>query len=156
MNSAFGQSEPRVDSEHSSKGEATGENPTEVRSLHFLCALPVPLLTINARDGMHWSVRAGHVKAQREAFGWHAITTLPLDVAPLRGKVRLDVTIYPRKGQKEPDEGGKWEAVKPWVDGLQDAGVFAEGDDKVVVYGTFQWVKERRTGEVRLTLTAAG
>lgn len=123
------------------------------RRLHFLLPLPTPLLTINQRQKWHWSRRANETAKQRVFVGWFAKGHLPLDFSPLRGRVRVDVTVYPHPRQKEPDEGGKWEAAKAWIDGLQDAGVFAEGDDKVVVHGEFAWDKERRTGEVTLVLT---
>lgn len=123
------------------------------KSLSITLPLPVPLLTINQRQKMHWRARADATRVQREMAGWHARHGLPEDFAPFVGTVRLDVQVHPHPRQKEPDYGGKWQAVKPWEDGLQDAGLFAGGDDKVVVHGAFVWDKTKRTGEVTLTLS---
>lgn len=125
-------------------------------SLTLTLPLPSPLLTINATSSMHWAQKGRHVKAQRAMAAWHARLQLGPDWVPLVGRVRLDVTIRPRPRQKEPDAGGKWQAIKPLEDGLQDAGVFAGGDDRVVVYGAFTWDKTQRTGEIELTLTQEG
>ena len=123
------------------------------RTLTLPLPLPSPLLTINQRQKWHWTRRANETAKQRVFVGWFAKGHLPADALPLRGRVRIDVAIYPHPRQKEPDMGGKWEAAKAWIDGLQDAGVFEEGDDRVVEHGAFAWHKDQRRGEMVLTLT---
>lgn len=126
------------------------------RTLSVTLPLPRLLLTINRRRRMHWSWESREVASQRKAAKMHARDQLGPDFAPLTGTVRLDVDYYPYYGQVAPDEAAQWEATKPWVDGLQDAGLFAGGDDRVVVHGAVRWHRDKRTGEVVITLTEQG
>jgi hypothetical protein len=124
-------------------------------TLTVTLTLPRVLLTQNLR--CHWAVRARETSAQRELSGWAAAAQLGLGRfrraydQPVfwRGRVRLDATVYPRKGMRRLDDDNFWSAVKPWRDGLADAGLVA--NDAQFVIGTLTWAKERR-GEVLLTL----
>lgn len=131
----------------------TQEAQEPAQSVSVTMPLPKPLLTTNATSSMNWAQKGRHVAAQRTMAKMYAKQQLPPDFVPLVGRVRLDVAVCPYPMQKEPDAGGKWQAVKAWEDGLQDAGVFAGGDDKVVVYGDCEWRRWERTGQVTLTLT---
>lgn len=125
---------------------------TGTRTLTICFGLPRTLLSINARRRMHWAKEATLVKNQRADAAWAALTQTPFTVRPVfpTGRVRVDLTIHPRKGQRRPDDLALWEACKPWLDGLADAGIVA--DDRQCVAGALVWSDER-TGKIVLTLT---
>lgn len=117
--------------------------------------LPDPLLTPNQR--MHWGARARHVKAQREAAYWKALDTARFmgigggtNPFPLRGRVRVDIEVFPRPRMKRCDDDNFWAAMKATLDGLQDAGIVA--NDRQFVLGELIWWTNR-TSELILTLT---
>ena len=125
-------------------------------TLSITIPMPAVLLSINVRRRMHWRSQAAHTKEQR-LMAWCCALTLrsvPVPVAvpefPLGQLVRVDVLVYPRKGQRSCDDLAMWEALKPTLDGLEDAGVVA--DDAQFVVGTLVWLTERR-GELVLVLT---
>jgi hypothetical protein len=132
---------------------------TEARATTLTITLPLPdpLLTLNMR--LHWRARARHTREQREMAGWAAveavrtIRTLRAGVLPYifpEGRVRVDAEIRPRKGQKRCDDTAIWEALKPTLDGLEDAGIVA--NDKQFFVGSLTW-RAARTGELVLRLT---
>lgn len=127
---------------------------TGTRTLTISFPLPRVLLSINARRRMHWAKEATLVKSQREDAYWAArVQRRQLGQQGLifaTGRVRVDLTIHPRKGQRRADDLALWEATKPWLDGLEDAGIVA--DDRQCVAGTLVWSDERMA-EVVLTLT---
>ena len=127
------------------------------KSLTMILPLPEPLLTINARRRMHWSMQRLETRNQREMAAWVArAQTLHCacdDPYFPEGRVRVDVEVEPHPGQKQPDDSAVWEAMKPLWDGLEDANIVM--DDKQFVVGALVWNKRRRTGTLTLTLTAA-
>lgn len=127
------------------------------RTMQITLPLPDPLLTANKR--LHWAARARHTKAQRLGAYLCAVDARYAAGAwAVQGdrlwedcRVRVDVAIRPRPRMKRHDDTAIWEALKPILDGLQDAGVVA--DDKQFVVGSLVW-SQARTGEIVLTLTA--
>lgn len=125
------------------------------KSIRITLPLPDPLLSINARRRMHWAVQRLETRNQREGAAWVArAQTLHCECDDPyfpEGCVRVDVAVEPRSGQKQPDDGAVWEAMKPILDGLEDANLVS--DDKQFVMGTLTWDKKRRTGSLIVTLT---
>lgn len=125
------------------------------RTLTVRLPLPWPLLTPNTR--LHWAERARYTKQQREAGALYvrqAIVAatwpdLPI-VARFAGRVRLDVTVYPRPRMQVHDDDNFWAALKATRDGLADAGLVA--DDRQFVVGALTWDKANRSGELVVTL----
>lgn len=125
---------------------------TGTRTITVMFPLPRVLLSINAMSGMHWARKATIVRQQRVAVGWAAKLQTSANNHPVfpAGRVRVNMTVFPRKGQHRPDDTALWEAAKPWLDGLEDAGIVA--NDKQFVVGALTWASERK-GEVELVLT---
>lgn len=127
------------------------------RSLAITLPIPSPLLTVNVRVRMHWREEGRHVKAQRQDAMLAAYVAMCPDVETLRalpfpvGKVRADVTVYRRPRQQVPDEGAKWEWLKPVWDGFTDAGVWA--DDKQLVHGEIRYFPTAPEPRVEIVLT---
>lgn len=132
------------------------------RTLTIVLPLPDPLLTLNAR--LHWAARARHTKAQRleaiyrgiaaraEWSAEHDTPDVPHPHFPA-GRVRVDATVRPRPRMKRHDDTAIWEALKPILDGFEDAGIVA--NDAQFAVGALTWETER-TGEIVVTLTAIG
>lgn len=114
--------------------------------------LPTPFLTINWRRRQHWRAIARETKAQRAMAAWHTVAALAAANWPpmYPGAVRIDVGVFPYPRQQRPDTTAIWEALKPIIDGLEDAGLVQ--DDKQVTPGAITWSPERR-GELLLTCT---
>lgn len=125
---------------------------TGTRTLTIYFGLPRTLLSINARRRMHWANEALIVRDQRADAAWAArLQAAGLDRPVFAtGRVRVDLTIHPRKGQRRAEDFACWEACKPWLDGLEDAQIVKS--DAQFVAGTLVWSGER-TGEVVITLT---
>ncbi len=126
-------------------------------ALTITLPIPDPLLTVNYRKRMHWRTQARHTKAQRHdamlaAFG--AMADHPMTLyGPMfpRGKVRADVTVYRRPRQLIPDEGARWEWLKPIWDGFQDAGLVE--NDKQITHGEIAYYPTDPDPRVVIVLT---
>lgn len=124
-------------------------------SLVVTLPIPSPLLTINGTASMHWREKGRHVKAQREAAMLAAYAAMS-GATGLRGvlfptgQVRADVQVFRRPRQKVPDEGAKWEWLKPIWDGFEDAGVVA--NDKQIVHGEIVYLPRDDDPRVVITL----
>lgn len=94
--------------------------------------VPDPMLSSNARPT--WRQKARLVKELRTATGWVARQDRPAE--PMTGPVRLDVTICWPRWRKRHDQTNLYVMLKPVVDGLTDAGWWA--DDDQVTFGTVE------------------
>jgi hypothetical protein len=127
------------------------------RTITIAIPLPVPWLSANVRRRLHHQALARHTRQQRHDAALCAYAALAGYPDALQrplfptGRVRLDVTVCPRPGQRRCDDTAVWEALKPALDGVEDAGIVA--DDKQLVVGSLTWSKEH-TSTILLTLTA--
>lgn len=131
------------------------------QSVTIVLPLPFPLLSDNVTRRMHWTVKGRHAKKQRLDAYLCAVNARQRDAALVQGdrlwesgRVRVDVEVRPRPRMKQHDDTAIWEALKPTLDGFEDAGIVA--NDKQFMVGTLTWRKWERTGEVVITLTAVG
>ena len=101
---------------------------------------PSNALLPNTRSRKHWSSRSAATANLREAAKYEAYEQKPEGWEPmLRYKATILVQYeYSRyKGDREmPDLDGEMSAVKPAIDGLQDAGIIL--DDKYAVEYTIR------------------
>lgn len=141
---------------HSGEGEATGE-----KALTIVLPLPDPLLTVNYRRRHHWRVQQRLSREQRsDAYmagvgARYAAGTWAVQADHLwyEGRVRVDVEVRPRPRMQRHDDTAIWEALKPVLDGFEDAGIVA--NDKQFVIGTLTWARER-TGELVIVMSEVG
>ena len=78
----------------------------------------------------HWSARSKARKAFRAEAMWQAGLCLPHDWQPLTGPVALDIYVHWPK-RRRPDLDAVVSSVKSAIDGLADAGIFA--DDRQII-----------------------
>ena len=128
-----------------------------MRTITVAIPLPVPWLSANVRRRLHHQALARHTRQQRHDAALCAYAALAGYPDALKrplfptGRVRLDVTVCPRPRGKRPDDTSVWEAIKPALDGIEDAGIVT--NDRQIAVGTLTWSKER-SATVLLTLTA--
>lgn len=141
------------------QNEATGDPGASGEATKALCVsipLPDPLLTINVRRTLHWRVNGRHNKAQREMASLAAYEALSKMQGTLRavyfpeGRVTVDVVIFRRPRQKRADDTAIIEALKPLLDGCEDAGVVT--NDKQCQVGTVEWRPTDPQPRIELTL----
>jgi hypothetical protein len=127
-----------------------------VTSITIAIPAPDPWLSANARRRLHHQALARHTRQQRHDAALCAYAALAGYPDALKrplfatGRVRLDVTVCPRPGQRRCDDTAVWEALKPALDGVEDAGIVA--NDAQIVVGSLTWSAER-SATVLLTLT---
>jgi hypothetical protein len=128
-----------------------------VTTITIALPVPIPWLSANVRRRLHHQALARHTRQQRHdaaLCAYAAFMAYPSAVArPFfpAGRVRLDVTVCPRPRQQRCDDTAVWEALKPALDGVEDAGIVA--DDKQLVVGSLTWSKER-SATILLTFSA--
>lgn len=111
-------------------------------------------LWLSANDRMHWAPKSTRVKSLR-SLGWATACAAGLRNADL-GTTHVAAFIgYPKAGRADPSNAA--DTVKPLIDGMTDAGVWADDDDLHVVGPTF--LRDKTSGQpgvhiVRLVLTS--
>lgn len=127
------------------------------RALVITVPMPDTLLTINARRRLHWRTQAAIAKQQRHDAMLAAYAAMSGDAAALLApvfpsyvRVRVDVDLYRRRNQKTTDETAVVEAIKPLLDGAEDAQVFV--DDRQCTIGTIRWHAWAAKPRIEITL----
>lgn len=102
---------------------------THPYSSRNILTLDVPeTLWMSANERRHWAVTAKRTKALREKAGYEA----RLQLAVTAGPVLVTAFIqYPRNGRADP--GNAAPTVKPILDGITDAGIWADDDSSTVI-----------------------
>lgn len=84
-------------------------------------------MSLNKERGQHWSERSDEVKQRRKDAFWLAKEA---KVPHLERVLIVATPIYPDRRRRDP--GNAYPTVKAIVDGLVDAGVIADDNDKHV------------------------
>ena len=105
---------------------------TALRVVLPLC--PARELSPNARE--HWASKARAVKTMRRAAWACAHETLNGERPMLTGPVLVDATIGWAKGRKTVDPDNAVAMLKSAIDGLTDAGLWANDREVTVVVGS--------------------
>jgi hypothetical protein len=136
--------------------EAAAQQASEAFSLVVEIPMPQTLLTINQRRRLHFRTQAAIAKQQRHDAMLCAYAAMS-GARGLRGvlfpsgPVRVDIDLYRRPRQQVSDETAAVEAIKPLLDGLEDAGVV--GNDKQCTIGAVRWHPTDANPRIALTLT---
>lgn len=110
-------------------------------------------LWLSANGRLHWAAKAKRVKMLR-SLGWAKACAAGLRHANL-GCTHVAAYIgYPRAGRADPSNAA--DTIKPLIDGMTDAGVWADDDHLHVLGPTF--LRDKPSGTkgvhtVRLVLT---
>lgn len=91
---------------------------------------PPPAPTLNMNDRKHWAAKAKAAAAWREAAGWaaHDAANNGLQRNQPFSVVQLVIPVRSLKVRRDPSNW--YPTVKAVVDGLVDAGVFADDSSK--------------------------
>ncbi len=111
---------------------------------------PPKELSPNAR--VHWAVKAAKTRQMRESGYNHAIADEEVDenlqlLDPMK-RAKITFTFY-KAGRV--DEPNLTSSMKPWVDGLVDAGLFYDDSAKYLSSGEHKVVRCKRVDE-RITV----
>lgn len=85
--------------------------------------------TTNAERQWHYHKRAQIVRDARTRWAWHALTAR----IPRLDRVEIDARPLAKDRRWRPDVGACYPAVKAAIDGLVDARVLDDDDDRHVV-----------------------
>ena len=88
----------------------------------------VPDSELGSNGRLHWAVKARKVKQLREYVGYVARENAPPE--PITGPVVLTISVGWPKGRKRHDDDNMVSLMKAVIDGLTDAGFWA--DDRLV------------------------
>ena len=101
----------------------------DVAEVRFRFPTPAPVVSQNAVESWHWSDRAAHRSAWRQA-ACAAADGAAAALAPLRGH-RVEVTVALPVADKRRRDPSNWMAtcVKPILDGITDAAALWPDDN---------------------------
>lgn len=90
-------------------------------------------LWMSSNERRHWAVTMKRTKELRERAGYQA----RLQLAVTAGPVLVTAFIqYPRNGRADPSNASP--TVKPILDGITDAGIWADDDSETVIGPDFR------------------
>ena len=123
--------------------------PTETAA--YVVTLPAGMKLLNANDRVHWRTRARITKALREAAEKSALDAH----IPPQEQIRIQAVLHPHDKRRR-DPHNWYPSYKAAIDGLVDAGVIPDDDDRhltsiEVVLGT-----PVRHTQISLHITPAG
>lgn len=115
--------------------------------------LPPPAVSPNAR--CHWATKAKAVKQQRQDAAWAAqVAKANLSCAagyPVWERATIHATFYRPKGRVAMDQDNAIASLKASIDGLADAGIFAN-DRNVTWLAPTQVIGKRAGNLARVVL----
>lgn len=112
--------------------------------------LPVPPAYLSPNSRCHWSKKAKEVKTAREAAQIEALRVLNGRTAPRFTKARFSAILF-HLTKRTPDPDNFIAMLKPYLDGLADAGIVANDRDLWPERPIF--LQCNRLPHVRLTVT---
>jgi len=91
----------------------------------YVVALPAGMTLLNANDRIHWRVRSRITKGLREAA---KASALDVQIPPL-DRIRVQAVLHPHDKRRR-DPHNWYPSYKAAIDGLVDAGVIPDDDNK--------------------------
>jgi crossover junction endodeoxyribonuclease RusA len=113
----------------------------------YTVTLPAGMTLLNANDRSHWRVRARIAKALREAAAYSARAA---KIPPLE-RVRIEAVLHPHDKRRR-DPHNWYPSYKPCIDGLVDAGVIPDDDDKHLLSVEVVLGDPVRSGQISLRI----
>lgn len=108
---------------------------------------PHPSLSPNARE--FWATKANWVKYHRDlAF----VRFREQPSKPLWKAARYSVKVILCKGQRQPDEDNFMAMLKPYRDGMEDAGIISN-DRRLRLSGDVVFTRDKSLSESKVVLT---
>jgi crossover junction endodeoxyribonuclease RusA len=118
-----------------------------VNSITITIPIPHRALSPNART--HWATKAKKVKAARGVAWWYA--KVDADWTPTHWTNAISTVVWYAKTATHPDPDNALAMLKPYFDGLADAGVLA--NDRNLAHNPIRFEKDKANPRVELTIT---
>jgi crossover junction endodeoxyribonuclease RusA len=118
-----------------------------VNSITITIPIPHRALSPNART--HWATKAKKVKAARGVAWWYA--KVDADWTPTHWTNAISTVVWYAKTATHPDPDNALAMLKPYFDGMADAGVLA--NDRNLAHNPIRFEKDRANPRVELTIT---
>jgi hypothetical protein len=94
----------------------------------YIVALPAGMKLLNANDRIHWRTRGRLTKALREAA---AKSARDAHIPPME-QIRIKAVLHPHDKRRR-DPHNWYPSYKACIDGIVDAGVIPDDDDKHLI-----------------------
>jgi Holliday junction resolvase RusA-like endonuclease len=121
-----------------------------VNSITITIPIPHRALSPNART--HWATKAKKVKAARGVAWWYA--KVDADWTPTHWPNAISTVVWYAKTATHPDPDNALAMLKPYFDGMADAGVLA--NDRNLAHNPIRFEKDRANPRVQITITRVG
>jgi crossover junction endodeoxyribonuclease RusA len=118
-----------------------------VNSITITIPIPHRALSPNART--HWATKAKKVKAARGVAWWYA--KVDADWTPTHWTNAISTVVWYAKTATHLDPDNALAMLKPYFDGMADAGVLA--NDRNLAHNPIRFEKDRANPRVELTIT---
>lgn len=113
--------------------------------------LPLPHRDLHPNGRPHWRSKARHTKTHRSLAYISACGALPIMEKPPRWKSAKVQASFFMRTTKMPDPDGCIAWLKAYIDGVGDAGIFA--NDRELVWMHPKRAKDAKNPRVELTIT---
>jgi len=121
-----------------------------VNSITITIPIPHRALSPNART--HWATKAKKVKAARGVAWWYA--KVDADWTPTHWTNAISTVVWYAKTATHPDPDNALAMLKPYFDGMADAGVLA--NDRGLKHNPIRFEKDKANPRVQITITRVG
>jgi crossover junction endodeoxyribonuclease RusA len=121
-----------------------------VNSITITIPIPHRALSPNART--HWATKAAKVKAARNVAYWFA--AVDSSCQPKRWPNAISTVVWYAKTATHPDPDNALAMLKPYFDGMADAGVLA--NDRNLAHNPIRFEKDKANPRVQITITRVG
>ncbi len=122
-----------------------------MNSITITIGIPHRSLSANART--HWATKAKKVKAARGVAYWYAVEDSSR-CQRQRWTNAISTVVWYAKTATHPDPDNALAMLKPYFDGLADAGVLA--NDRNLAHNPIRFEKDRANPRVQITITRVG
>jgi len=111
---------------------------------------PVSALMPNRYKGKPWQAYAKELKEYRETTAYSALSARPSNWRTITGPIELFIHVGWPRGRR-PDLETVVSATKGSIDGLADAGIFADDSQLAVLHATHEY-GQPKPGYTRFTI----
>ncbi len=111
--------------------------------------IPIPHRALSPNARTHWATKAKKVKAARGVAWWYA--KVDADWTPTHWTNAISTVVWYAKTATHPDPDNALAMLKPYFDGLADAGVLA--NDRNLAHNPIRFEKDKANPRVELTIT---
>ena len=117
--------------------------------------IPIPHRSLSPNSRVHWARKAKHVKTARAIARLLSFTPqLKHETNALLWTNAISTVVWYAKTATHPDPDNALAMLKPYFDGMADAGVLA--NDRNLAHNPIRFEKDRANPRVQITITRVG